>query len=171
MYAKAVAFAIDKHKNQLRKTGVPYVVHPINVSTSIRDNIEAKNIDNLMAAAVLHDVIEDCGVTHDELLSRFNDEIADIVGELTNSDKIKSMGKTEYLKEKLVKITDDAFIIKLYDRLDNIRDAPTKEYCQATLSILEYVVANRKGLSDAQKSVIADIAELCEKRYNLMSKG
>lgn len=61
--AIAIAFASEKHKNQTDKGGHPYILHPLRMMMRLRTSDE-----ELMAIAVLHDVVEDCGVTYGELL-------------------------------------------------------------------------------------------------------
>lgn len=123
-------------------------------------------LETLMAAAVLHDVVEDCNVQVEIIAHVFDQEIANLVQELTsNEDEIKEHGKTEYLKKKLVAMSDDALIIKLCDRLDNVRDAwsledreKQLEYFQSTNNILKHLNPNRK-LNDIQHALYLAILD------------
>lgn len=167
MYKRAVNLAIEKHSNQFRITGVPYIVHPIAVSIAVRNILQDENkidsLDNLMAAAVLHDIVEDCDVTVDELKEWFNEDIANIVGELTNNtDKAN---KTEYLKNKLVNMSESALFIKLCDRLDNVSDTPNKNYIESTAIIMKHLMEKRQNIPPYIMKMIIKINKIGNRHY------
>lgn len=147
MFEKALEFAIKKHKGQQRKgTGMPYFWHPINVAENIEEIKESKNLELLMTAALLHDTVEDCGVTIQEIAKKFGYYVAALVDELTSDEKqIKKIGKTEYLKKKMEKMTSYGLVIKLADRRHNIEDMTgtskkfQKAYTKETLGILDHL--------------------------------
>ena len=122
---KALVFAINAHKGQVRKgNGRPYILHPISVMSRIFANKESKNMYMLACAAALNDCIEDADdIKLDDIRREFGDNIADIVDELTSDkEKCKLIGKKEYLLQKLNMMSSYALAIKLCDRLDNICD-------------------------------------------------
>lgn len=177
MYKKAVQFAIEKHQDQTRRNGVPYITHPIAVATNVRNlargiynNKHAKiydlqytddQLDQLLAIAVLHDTIEDCNVTHVDLSQQFNKYIADGVAALTNdASSIALAGKTAYMQDKLVHLSDDLLLIKLCDRLDNVSDAPTDDYKKSTISCMAYLLKH-KNCNVLEKIIINNIIGLC----------
>lgn len=81
----ATSFAIEAHKGQLRKyTGMPYIQHPVEVATLVA---EMDGTTDMICAALLHDVVEDTEVTLQELKVFFGDEIATLVGWLTDVSK------------------------------------------------------------------------------------
>lgn len=80
--SKAVQFAKRKHGNQLDDDGKLYINHPITVCNLVQ--IVAPEDINLMCAAVLHDTIEDTDTTYEELVQEFNQDIADLVNEVTH---------------------------------------------------------------------------------------
>jgi (p)ppGpp synthase/HD superfamily hydrolase len=100
-----------------------------------------------MTAALLHDTVEDCPNTSlQEIAETFGYYVAALVDELTSDEKeIKKIGKTEYLKNKMAKMSSYGLVIKLSDRLDNVRDMSAvnlqfqKKYTKETLEILEYL--------------------------------
>lgn len=153
---EAWTFSESKHKGQKRKfTGEDYFVHPKSVARLIEDLTKD---ENLVIAALLHDVVEDCCVTIEEIRMLFGDEVADYLISVT-SDKeiIKRKGKTHYLKFKMVHMTVNQLILKLADRLDNVRymdkDCKTLEQKQfvqksynETLCIIEFLKENRTDL-------------------------
>lgn len=127
MLGKAMQFAITKHEGQVRKfSGKPYVSHPIKVAHLVSTFSKNKN---LVAAAYLHDTVEDTNTTLKEIEETFNSKIADLVKELTSMpDGIKEFGKQEYLAKKMTSMSADALTIKLCDRLDNLSDAGTEKW-------------------------------------------
>ncbi len=77
---RAYAYAEAKHSGQTRRSGEPYITHPLAVATILT---ELEMDDATLAAGLLHDVVEDCGVTRDQLAAEFGDEIADLVDGVT----------------------------------------------------------------------------------------
>ena len=77
---RAFTYAKEKHEGQFRLSGEPYIVHPLAVATILT---ELEMDDETIAAGLLHDVIEDCGVTRDHLAAEFGPEIADLVDGVT----------------------------------------------------------------------------------------
>ena len=80
---KALNYAMDKHEGQ-KYSGKPFIMHPIQVAFIVETAV-GKN-DVMLSAAYLHDTMEDCGVTYEELKKEFNTEIADLVREVTKTD-------------------------------------------------------------------------------------
>jgi guanosine-3',5'-bis(diphosphate) 3'-pyrophosphohydrolase len=120
---RAVAFAAEKHKNQRRKDvdATPYINHPIALASVL---IEEGGIDDVivLAAAILHDTIEDTATTADELRSAFGNEIAGIVLEVTDDKSLpKEVRKEEQIKHA-VNASPKAKLVKLADKICNLRD-------------------------------------------------
>jgi len=148
MFEKALEFAIKKHKGQKRKgTHMPYFWHPISVAENVEEFKKSKNLELLMTAALLHDTVEDCpGVTIQKIAKMFGYHVASLVNELTSDKKqIVKMGKIEYLKKKMAKMTTYGLVIKLADRLHNVEDLEgttkkfKKAYTKETLAIIDYL--------------------------------
>lgn len=163
---KALEFAREKHKGQMRKNNTPveYITHPINVANLVKKYANNKeNIDDLVSSAYLHDTLEDTNTTYKELICNFGNLISNLVKELTNNDVLKKeMGKTKYLSMKMASMSDDALIIKLCDRLDNVSSlydtnkAFIDKYLRETISILNYIIDNR-SLNAIHLNIISDI--------------
>lgn len=163
---KALEFAREKHKGQMRKNNTPveYITHPINVANLVKKFANnAKNIDDLVSSAYLHDTLEDTNTTYEELICNFGNLISNLVKELTNNDVLKKeMGKTKYLSMKMANMSEDALIIKLCDRLDNVSSlydtnkAFIDKYLRETISILNYIINNR-NLNTIHLNIINDI--------------
>jgi len=159
---KAIEFAANKHNGQKRKsTGFPYIVHPIIVSNLIlKYKGSSKHIEDLQIAGLLHDVLEDTNTTVLEIQKEFGSLVASLVLELT-SDKKKikkdyDNNKNKYLIEKMLLMSNYAFILKLIDRLSNILDNPTEQYMKDTIIMMEEL-SERRGLTKRQKQIVKDI--------------
>jgi GTP pyrophosphokinase len=120
----AWAFCIHHHAGQLRKSGELYIGHPLEVAIVLA---ELKMDATAIAAGLLHDAVEDTGVTTPEIAKRFGEQVAHIVEGVTKLDKIKFANREDHQAENIRKmllamVTDlRVVIIKLADRLHNMR--------------------------------------------------
>ena len=158
---KAIAYAIEKHAGQTRKTsGLPYIVHPIEVFALIRKYKDSNNVDVLGAAAILHDVMEDCGVEYQELVEEFGYAVADIVAELTNDpDEIARFGKLVYINKKLATISSYALTVKMADMLANINEDPDAKTVNRIRNHC-YFLANMtvRALTRTQRALLSELS-------------
>lgn len=126
---KAYDFAKKKHKNQKRQNGEPYFIHVEETALLV---CKIHLDENTICAALLHDVIEDQGVTREEIESEFNEEIADIVEGVTKLDKTnyhsREEAQAESFRKMLLAMAKDirVILVKLCDRLHNMR---TLNFC------------------------------------------
>lgn len=122
---KAYNYAKEKHGTQCRKSGEPYIIHPVQVAYILADiGLDEATI----CAALLHDVVEDTEVTHEDLVRDFGEEIATMVAGVTKLGELRYQASTEerqvenYRKMFLAMGKDiRVIIIKLADRLHNLR--------------------------------------------------
>lgn len=122
---KAYNYAKEKHGTQCRKSGEPYIIHPVQVAYILADiGLDESTI----CAALLHDVVEDTEVTHEDLVRDFSEEIANMVAGVTKLGELRYQASTEerqvenYRKMFLAMGKDiRVIIIKLADRLHNLR--------------------------------------------------
>ena len=126
LVVRARDFAERKHNGQTRKDGTPYFTHSTRVSEIVFKFKKCKRIDELVAAALLHDTLEDTDTGVNELREQFGEVVTLLVVELT-TDKLRSklVGKANYLSAKFScerAISNWALVIKLADRLDNVSD-------------------------------------------------
>ena len=124
MIADAYNAAHAAHRGQTRKSGEPFVYHPL----ATADVLAELRLDpTTISAALLHDVLEDTGVTKEELSERFGDEVAEIVDGVTKLKRLPSgnleEAQAESLRKMIVAMSRDVrvIIIKLADRLHNMR--------------------------------------------------
>lgn len=121
---KAYDFASGKHAGQLRKSGEPYIIHPLNVAL-ILSKIYADY--ETISAALLHDVLEDCDCTVEEMEDKFGINITRLVTGVTRLSRINFSTENEYLidyyKKIIVGMSEDVrvIIVKLADCLHNMR--------------------------------------------------
>ncbi len=115
---KALDFARLAHNGHSRDSGQPYIHHPIRVANILMDELKLTSSE-AVCAAMLHDVIEDAGITIKELKNNFNDVIAANVKTLSKDPKAVQPDKA--YRHKILQASPEVKLIKLCDRLDNMR--------------------------------------------------
>jgi guanosine-3',5'-bis(diphosphate) 3'-pyrophosphohydrolase len=154
MIARAFNFAYDLHSEQCRKSGEPYIAHPVAVAGLLRD---LGGGGAMIAAGFLHDVVEDTDITVDDIEAHFEGEVRRLVEGVTKLSKFEFSSKTEHQAENFrrmfLAMANDirVIVVKLADRLHNMRTlehlAPEKQKriaCE-TLDIFA-PLANRLGI-------------------------
>jgi GTP pyrophosphokinase len=168
---EAAFYAREKHSGQKRKfSGEPYVLHCKRVALEVQ-RYTADN--DTIAAAFLHDVLEDTDATAEEIEKRFGQRVCELVQALTN-DKIelKRIGKQAYLAKKVLLLDDDALLVKLADRFDNIQDLTqegdraewSEQYAKQTFHILSVLQNRTVLLTGAHKKLKEKIELLMESK-------
>jgi guanosine-3',5'-bis(diphosphate) 3'-pyrophosphohydrolase len=165
-------FAEQRHRGQLRKSGDPYITHPLAVASILA---ELGMDTTTLVAALLHDTVEDTGLTVNELAAEFGSEVAHLVDGVTKLDKVKfgDAAEAETIRKMIVAMARDprVLVIKLADRLHNMRTLrflpPAKQERKAreTLEVLA-PLAHRLGMNTV-KWELEDLAfaTLYPKRY------
>lgn len=150
---KAYDFAAYAHKGQLRKSGEPYISHPVAVARIVAEELELGA--NPVMAAFQHDVVEDCPYSIDEIRERFGDDVAFLVGVVTKQKKAQydQSKQVDNFRQMLSSVQFDvrAILVKLADRLHNMRTLssmrPDKQMKIASETDYFYApLANRLGL-------------------------
>ena len=162
----ALDVAIDAHKDQYRKSGEPYIFHPLAVAKIAAEKIGLDSIG--IASALLHDVVEDSKYTIEDIESRFGETVAKIVSGLTKisklkKDKILSI-QAENFRKMLLTLNDDVrvILIKIADRLHNMQTMSympqDKQTKISSESLYIYApIAHRIGLYEI-KSELEDLS-------------
>lgn len=116
---RAAQFAAQAHRGQTRKDGrTPYINHPVRVALALRASGMLEQ--PVLEAALLHDVIEDCGVSRMDIAAQFGREVADLVSQVTDD---KSLAKGERkLAQLTARYSYRAACIKVADKLVNVQD-------------------------------------------------
>lgn len=160
----AYALAADAHKDQKRKTGEPYIIHPIAVARIVAEELELG--PNPVIAAFLHDVVEDTSYTIDDIRKRFGEDVAFLVGVVTKQKKetYERSKQVDNFRQILASVQFDvrAILIKLADRLHNMRtlDSMSSEKQMKIAGETDYFyapLANRLGLYHV-KSELEDLS-------------
>lgn len=145
LISRAAEFAARAHAGQTRRgSDTPYFTHVEAVARRVQELCGCGEADPAMvAAAYLHDTMEDCGTTHAELAAHFGPDVADLVAELTNDDAQKHrMGKEAYMVQKLSRLTPRALTVKLCDTLCNISDSPAPKQAATYAAIQQQLQSN-----------------------------
>lgn len=162
---RAFDYAKEKHEGQFRKSGEPYFIHLVNVAYILAT---LRVGPSTIAAGLLHDVVEDCGISKSELAEAFNEEIATLVESVTKIGALKFKDEKEYLAENHRKIfiamAKDVrvILIKLVDRLHNMRtlqyqsEEKQKKIASETLEVYA-PIAHRLGISEIKN----ELEDLC----------
>ncbi|MFY8103368.1 MAG: RelA/SpoT family protein, partial [Ramlibacter sp.] len=158
---QAYRFADEAHLGQIRASGDPYITHPIAVAAQCAQwKLDAQ----ALMAALLHDAIEDCGVTKPELIERFSAPVAELVDGLTKLDKLqfntREENQAESFRKMLLAMARDVrvILIKLADRSHNMRtlaDVPRAKWHRISAETLEIYapIANRLGLNQTYREL------------------
>ncbi|GAB7126343.1 bifunctional (p)ppGpp synthetase/guanosine-3',5'-bis(diphosphate) 3'-pyrophosphohydrolase [Silvimonas sp. JCM 19000] len=178
--AAAFKFSEAAHRGQSRQSGEPYISHPLAVATILTSwHLDAQ----ALAAALLHDVMEDSGITKLELTEKFGKHVAELVDGMSKIDKLefqsKEVAQAENFRKMLLAMARDlrVILIKLADRLHNMRTMDAmradkqKRIARETMEIYA-PIANRIGLN----AVYLELDDLSFKylyphRYEVLSKA
>ncbi len=176
---KAYDFSVTSHRNQYRRSGVPFVEHPLGVAEILSD-LELDT--STVVAALLHDVVEDAGVPLSEVEDKFDKEIADLINGVTKlgrlTFKTAEEAQAENLRKMLIAVAKDirVILIKLADRLHNMRTLTyldrEKQIQKARETLEIYApIAHRLGISQL-KWALEDLSfQILEpKKYSQIQK-
>ena len=162
---KAFDLALELHSEQRRKSGEPYIYHPISVAKVVAGELGLDTTS--IVCALLHDTVEDTNLTLDEVESGFGNKARNIVDGLTKMSGVFEPGtsaQAENFRKMLLTLSDDVrvILIKLADRLDNMRTlqfmSPDKQQKIASETLYMYApLAHRLGLY-AIKSELEDLS-------------
>lgn len=169
----ALFYSINAHQNQFRKSGEPYIIHPILVASIVSS---ITNDESMAIAALLHDVVEDTSITIEDIIEKFGDDVAHLVEGLTKIDTIRDselipsnsnekliVSALTFRKMLLASIKDvRVLVVKLCDRLHNMLTldalAEHKQQRIAEETLVVYApIAHRLGISFL-KNLLEDLS-------------
>ena len=158
---QAYRYADTAHLGQLRSSGEPYITHPIAVAAQCASwKLDAQ----ALMAALLHDAMEDCGVTKADLVERFGAPVAELVDGLTKLDKLqfdtREENQAESFRKMLLAMARDVrvILVKLADRTHNMRtlsDMPRSKWGRISSETIEIYapIAHRLGLNQTYREL------------------
>ncbi len=161
MVRRAWQFADQAHRNQWRSSGDPYITHPIAVAGICAQwKLDAQ----ALSAALMHDAMEDCGITKADISAQFDETVAELVDGLTKLDKLhfntREESQAESFRKMLLAIAKDVrvILIKLADRTHNMRtmgDMPRSKWGRISSETLEIFapIAHRLGLNQTYREL------------------
>jgi GTP pyrophosphokinase len=158
---RAYRFADEAHLGQMRGNGEPYITHPISVASLCA---EWKLDAQALMAALMHDTLEDCGVSKHEMIEKFGSAVAELVDGLTKLDKLefntREENQAESFRKMLLAMARDVrvILIKLADRSHNMRtmdDMPRAKWPRISRETLEIYapIAHRLGLNQTYREL------------------
>ena len=158
---RAYRFADEAHLGQMRGNGEPYITHPISVASLCA---EWKLDAQALMAALMHDTLEDCGITKPEIIEKFGSSVAELVDGLTKLDKLefntREENQAESFRKMLLAMARDVrvILIKLADRSHNMRtmsDMPRAKWLRISRETLDIYapIAHRLGLNQTYREL------------------
>lgn len=135
LFLQALHFAADRHRDQRRKDveASPYINHPIYVAQILTDVGGVDDLD-VLAAAVLHDTVEDTKAESTEIEREFGERVARIVGEVTDNKLLEPSERKRLQIEHAKHLSPEGALVKVADKIANVRDIasnPPKDWSHA----------------------------------------
>ena len=171
---KAARFAAHKHRNQRRKDEerTPYINHPISVAKIISEigNVEDPEV---LAAALLHDTIEDTKTTPEELIDHFGERVYNLVQEVTDDKTLPKLERKQRQIDHAKEISEGAALVKLGDKISNVTDItntpPTDWDSNRRLDYFEWaekVINNCPRVNESLENHFAEVVRKGKKLIN-----
>jgi guanosine-3',5'-bis(diphosphate) 3'-pyrophosphohydrolase len=163
---RAAHFAAVKHIDQRRKgaSAKPYITHPIEVSM-ILATVGSVTDAGILAAALLHDTVEDTDATFDEIEREFGSDVTSLVAEVTDDKTLDSATRKRLQVENAPHLTTRAKLIKLADKLCNVRDVSFDSPPNWSLQRCRDYVEWTKRVIDRCRGVNAALEHLYDETY------
>ncbi len=163
LFKQTLDFAARAHGDQKTKTGVPYVVHLVKVATEVLCAADGSfDVDFAMQCALLHDCMEDAGVSHQALAQAFGARVADGVRALSKDDAVGRGNRMDDVLRRIRTQPREVWLVKLADRITNLEppppqwdDAKVAEYREEAGRIYEALHGCHAGLAARLQQKIA----------------
>jgi guanosine-3',5'-bis(diphosphate) 3'-pyrophosphohydrolase len=168
---KALQFATEKHKNHTRqnKEKSPYIVHPIAVCHILSD-VGGVEDAKILAAALLHDTLEDTPTTREELIENFGERICSLVEEVSDDKTLPKHKRKDLQIQHAPELSEGATLIKLADKISNVKDITHMppigwdgSRCLEYLNWAEEVILNCPKVNVALETHFASVIEMGRK--------
>ena len=165
LIAKALRFSTEKHKNQTRQDEdrTPYIVHPIAVKHILSEMGGVEDVE-ILAAALLHDTLEDTPTTREELIENFGQRVCSLVEEVSDDKTLPKQTRKDLQIEHAPQLSEGAVLIKLGDKISNVTDIahtpPTnwnRSRCLEYLNWAEEVILNCPKVNTAIENHFAAV--------------
>jgi guanosine-3',5'-bis(diphosphate) 3'-pyrophosphohydrolase len=165
---KAAQFAAQKHKNCRRKDPEksPYIIHPISVALVIAETGDVDDPE-VLAAALLHDTIEDTDTTSEELTSVFGEKVCRLVEEVSDDKSLEKAERKRLQIEHAPELSPEAVLIKLGDKISNVKDVTNSppadwnvERRMEYLDWTEKVITNCPKVNSALEQHFTEVLEV-----------
>lgn len=173
LLTKAISFSAKKHRNQKRKgaDGEPYINHPLEV-LNLLVNVGNVEDTNILAAAVLHDTVEDTDTSGEDITNLFGAEICGMVLEVTDDKSLPKAERKLKQIEHAPHLSSGAKTVKLADKISNIRDVtenPPHDWSdKRRLEYVEWgekVVAGLRGANEGLENYFDDIVKIAKQKF------
>lgn len=164
----AIAFAANKHRDQRRKdlAASPYINHPIALANLLA-NEGGVDDERVLIGAVLHDTVEDTETTEQELVREFGQEIASIVMEVTDDKALPKVERKKLQIEHSSTISRRAKLVKLADKICNLRDVAGSPPADWTLQRRQEYFDWAKAVIDGLRGVHPALEYIFDEAYRL----
>ncbi|MDW8303964.1 MAG: HD domain-containing protein [Acidobacteriota bacterium] len=167
----AASFAAKKHAGQKRKDGFePYINHPLEVA-SILANIGEVTDEDILAAAILHDTLEDTETTEEEIKETFGEKVCNYVIEVSDDKTLKESERKRLQIERAHLLSPGAKQIKLADKISNIKDimnsSPKNWSKQKKIDYIEWaksVVERLRGTNEKLENYFDEVFQLAQRK-------
>jgi GTP diphosphokinase / guanosine-3',5'-bis(diphosphate) 3'-diphosphatase len=163
---RAAAFAAERHRDQRRKGkhASPYINHPLALANLLAHDGGERDATLLMAA-LLHDTVEDTGTTFGEIAQLFGIEVADIVREVTDDKALPKAERKRLQVEHAAHISRPAKLVKLADKICNLRDLSSSPPADWTRQRLREYFDWAKAVVDRMRGVHPRLEALFDREY------
>ena len=172
---QAIEFAARKHKDQRRKDeeASPYINHPVSVALLLAERGKVTDPE-ILAAAILHDTLEDTDTTPEELEAAFGMRIRKLVEEVTDDKRLPKADRKQLQIDHACQLSGDAVLIKLGDKISNVLDvtySPSTNWdLQRRREYLDWAEAVVNNCSRANNALVTYFAQVLEEgRRRLLS--
>ena len=166
MLGEAISYAARAHAGQLRKDKMtPYIAHPVRVMTIICRTFGVDD-EAVLAAAVMHDVIEDTTRDYDSVSRLFGNEVADLVAAMSKDPRMPEKPREEAYHDQIANAHWKARLIKLADCYDNILDALDENMCSRACEKARWALSLVKdGDPEPVQAAARMLNEVIEQRH------